>query len=106
MDISYFQKQIKGFLDDQGRLHSYPAKRKRQIFALFYLASKFEPGVRYTEKAVNQILLEWHTFDDWATLRRDLCDARFLNRESNGSFYWLEAPQPTLATFGFDEPKV
>ena len=66
--IDIVVNEIKSFLDDNGRLISYPAKRKRQIYALFYLASKFETGKRYTEKEVNEILNKWHTFNDWATV--------------------------------------
>lgn len=102
MEISHFTKDIKGFLDSEGRLHRYPSKYKRQIFALFYLASKFEPGVRYTEKEVNQILNDWHTFEDWAMLRRELYDRRFLDREPDGSCYWLEEEQPTLAKLALE----
>ena len=95
--------EIKNFLDDSGRLMRYPAKRKRQIYALFYLASKFEPDKRYTEKEVNEILNKWHTFKDWAMLRRDLYDCRFLNRKADCSEYWLEDNQPTLASLGLDK---
>ena len=70
-------------------------------FLLHILATKFESGKRYTEKDINQILKEWHTFDDWAVLRRALYDARILGREKNGSTYWLEDTQPTLESFGF-----
>ena len=102
MDIAYLRKELRGFLDDEGRLHKYPARFKRQILSLFYLASKFEHDKQYTEKEVNEILKGWHTFDDWAMLRRDMFDNRFLGREADGSFYWLEEEQPTLASFGLD----
>lgn len=74
----------------------YPSKRKRQQLALSYLASKFEADREYTEKEVNALLKQWHTFSDWAMLRRDLVDAGFLNRDKNGGLYWLEPNQPTL----------
>ncbi|MCL2030694.1 MAG: DUF2087 domain-containing protein [Oscillospiraceae bacterium] len=97
-----YADQLVNFLDAEGRLKQYPAKRKRQVFALYYLASKLEPGRRYSEKEINQALQCWHTFEDWATLRRDLCDGRFLARERDGSFYWLEDPQPAPASFGIE----
>ena len=68
----------------------------------FYLASKFELGKRYSEKEVNEILNNWHTFEDWAMLRRDLFDKWFLGRDPKGKEYWLEEKQPTLASFGFE----
>ena len=102
MDITFCEKEIRRFLNNEGKLLSYPVKYKKQVFALFYLASKFEPGVRYTEKEVNSILNDWHTFEDWAMLRRDLYDRKFFNREPDGSGYWLEEHQPTLASFGLE----
>jgi len=100
MNNADYMTELRNFIDNDGRLKSYPSKFKLKIISLFYLASKFEYGRRYTEKEVNQILQEWHTFKDWALLRRDLYDMRFLNREQNCSFYWLEENQPTLESFG------
>lgn len=95
-------KQLQNFIDDEGRLKRYPAKFKIQISALFYLASKFEHGKRYTEKEVNEILQKWHIFEDWCLLRRELCDRQFLGREKNCTFYWIEDKQPTLTDFKLD----
>ena len=102
MDIEFLKKELRGFIDDDGRLSAYPAKYKRQIFSQFYLASKFEYDKRYTEKEVNEVLKGWHTFNDWAMLRRDMFDSRFLGREPDGSCYWLEEAQPTPSSFGLD----
>ena len=86
---------IKNFLDENGRLKSFPAKRAKKIPALVYLAGKFEPGRSYTEREVNDLLDQWHTFHDPATLRRELYDYRFIDREPSGRTYWLEPQQPT-----------
>ena len=87
---------IKNFLDEDNRLIAFPAKRKMKMFALCYLAGKFEPRKRYTEKEFNEILNQWHTFGDPATLRRELYNNRFIDRENNGQAYWLEETQPDL----------
>ena len=100
MTDSYYIDELKNFLDKDGRLKSYPVKQRPKTMALFYLASKFEKDRKYTEKEVNQILKDWHTFEDWAMLRRDLFDKWFLGRDSKGKEYWLEDKQPTLASFG------
>ena len=71
---------LKNFLDERGRLTAFPAKRKTKIYALCYLAEKFERDKKYTEKEVNEVLKAWHTFDDPATLRRELYDYKFLDR--------------------------
>jgi hypothetical protein len=36
-------------------------------------------------------------FHDPATLRRELYNNRFIDRESDGRSYWLENEQPTVA---------
>lgn len=87
---------IKNFLDEDNRLISFPAKRKMKMFALCYLATKFEPRKRYTEKEFNEILNGWHTFGDPATLRRELYNNRFIDRENSGQAYWLEEKQPNF----------
>ena len=87
---------IEPFLDPLGRLKVFPAKRKKKLSALAYLAGKFEQGKIYTEREVNKLLNQWHLFGDPATLRRELYNNRFLDREANGSRYWLEDPQPVF----------
>lgn len=90
------EEKLKNFLDDEKRLTGYPSKRKMKVIALFYLAQKFEKGKTYTEKEVNALLNRWHTFEDPATLRRELYNFRFLNRDEYGKGYILEEVQPEL----------
>lgn len=82
-------KSLNNFLDGDGRLVKLPSKRHMQLEALRYLAGKFQPGREYTEREVNGLLLEWHTFGDPATLRRGLYDSRFLDRDPYGRSYRL-----------------
>jgi len=96
-DVNAVNEHIRHFLDPQGRLRLFPAKRKMKLYCLFYLASKFEPERQYTEREVNDLLLSWHTFGDPATLRRELYDYRFLNRSTDGRSYWVNPVQPTPA---------
>jgi hypothetical protein len=60
------------------RLTSIPAARAKRLVVLDYLAGLFEPGRRYTETEVNQVLGAWHP--DYAALRRYLVDEGFLRR--------------------------
>ena len=53
---------------------------------LNYLIQAFATDANYTEKEVNQILRRFH--EDTAGLRRDLVDAKMLDRISDGSRYW------------------
>ena len=87
---------LKNFLDTEGRLTSYPSKRKMKLYALIYIAGKIEKGKVYTEKEINTVLNEWHSFNDPATLRRELYTHKFLDRDSYGKEYRMEEHQPTI----------
>lgn len=80
-------RRLRPFVDDEGRLTAWPAKQGIQKQAIALLATKFEHGREYTEREVNELLQRWHTFDDWAILRRLLYDWRFVDREPDGSRY-------------------
>lgn len=80
--------KIDQFLDADGRIKQLPSKMKARLAVLEYLADKFERGRDYTEKQVNAICEEWHTFGDFTLLRRELIDFSLMNREPNGSRYW------------------
>lgn len=97
MELEYI---LRNFLDEKKRLTGFPAKRKMKIYALFYLAEKFEEGKDYTEREINDLLLSWHTFADPATLRRELYDYHFLDRSVDGRVYRLGATPPTMEELG------
>jgi hypothetical protein len=61
-----------------GRLVAIPAARGKRLAVLNHLAGLFEPGRRYPEREVNEILRAWHP--DYAMLRRYLVDDGFLDR--------------------------
>ena len=72
------------FLDAEGRLHTIPTKRAKQLVVLDHLAQQFELGRVYPESEVVEILTRFHP--DHAALRRYLVDDLFLSRED--SHYW------------------
>ena len=55
--MELFMAELKNFLNADGMLVQFPAKRKMKLEALAYLAEKFESGRKYTEKEVNELLL-------------------------------------------------
>jgi hypothetical protein len=79
---------IQPFLDEQGRVTQLPVRLGKRQEVLRYLALKFEENRSYTEKEVNAICQEWHTFGDFCILRRELVTGGFLQRERDGSRYW------------------
>ncbi len=91
---------LRNFLDGDGKLTAFPAKRKMKVCCLFYLAQKFEAEKDYTEQEINNVLLDWHTFADPATLRRELYDYHFLDRSRDGKVYRLAEKQPTAVDLG------
>jgi hypothetical protein len=99
MDLRHI---LRNFLDEDGRLTAFPAKRKMKICCLFYLVRIFEAEKDYTEQEINNVLLDWHSFGDPATLRRELYDYRFLNRSRDGKVYRLAETQPTPEELGID----
>jgi hypothetical protein len=74
---------LRAFLKE-GRLKAIPTARAKRRVVLEYLAQRFEPGTRYPEKQVNEILS--HFNEDTAALRRYLVDEDFLTRERG--YYW------------------
>ena len=91
---------LRNFLDATGKLTAFPAKRKMKLYALLYLAQKIPADTDFTEREINDILLDWHTFADPATLRRELYDYRFLDRSRDGKIYRLAEKQPTPEDLG------
>lgn len=79
---------ISRFLDNYGKITQLPQKHKIRVATLRYLVEKFESNRNYTEKEVNEICSEWHTFGDYFLLRRELIDNGLLCRELNCSRYW------------------
>lgn len=92
---------IAPFLDGQGRLTALPAKNKKKLAALWYLAQKIQLERVYTESEINDLLDEWTTFHDPATLRRELYNKHLLDRTADCKSYWKEAELPTIETFIF-----
>ncbi|MCF2148829.1 metalloregulator ArsR/SmtB family transcription factor [Desmonostoc muscorum LEGE 12446] len=62
------------------RLKEIPASRKKRLVILKWLANRFEIGVQYPERTVNDILKRYHP--DYATLRRELIGYQLMQREN------------------------
>jgi hypothetical protein len=77
------RRVLEAFVHD-GRIRSMPAARTKRLVVLDWVVQAFEPGVRYPERDVNEILVARHP--DTATLRRYLVDEGLLGRA--GGDYW------------------
>lgn len=77
------ERVLRSFLDEDGRLRTIPAQRKKRLIVLEWLAEAFESGRVYSEREVNLIIADVN--DDFCTLRRELVNERLMSRE-NGQY--------------------
>jgi hypothetical protein len=75
---------------DRGRLVQIPARRKKRLVVLRWLADHFRPAERYTEAQVNDLLRRYH--EDVATLRRLMVDEELMQR--GRGMYWRAGTLP------------
>jgi hypothetical protein len=73
-----YRVKVLGTFIRRGRLTQIPAQLKKRQIVLSKLAEEFEPERAYTEREVNQILVEYH--DDVAALRRGLVSHKLMER--------------------------
>ncbi len=69
---------------DGTKLRSIPTVRSKRLVVLDHIVQDFDPGRRYKERAVNDMLRNY--YDDVASLRRYLVDEGLLSRA--GGYYW------------------
>jgi len=79
---AYFKEGV------DGPLSGFPKKEKRKIAILKQLIQRFDPQQKYSEKEVNVILK--NAYEDYVTLRRYLIEYGFMDRNPDGSHYWVK----------------
>lgn len=88
VDIDAYDRRILStFCDGEGRIVFFPSQMKKFEVLLRHVLNAFEPGVRYSEKQVNEYLSFYS--DDTAALRRGLIDSGMMKREGGGGNYWI-----------------
>lgn len=58
---------LRNFFDGE-RLKAIPSQQKKRRIVLKWLAGRFQPGLRYSERQVNDLIRKHHP--DFAALRR------------------------------------
>ncbi len=83
------QKYIRSFTDRNGIIKHLPAltKKAKLLAVLRYAMQDLVPGQVYSEKDFNQALSRFTR--DAASVRRYLVDFGYIDREVDGSAYWL-----------------
>lgn len=78
----------KRIMNAEGRIIRWPKKQAEQAAVLAYLAQYFADDVRYSETAVNELILQHITFVDYALIRRELFDKGYVDRTADCREYW------------------
>ncbi len=81
---AYERKVLSDFMTADGKLKALPVQEKKLLVVLRHLARDFQPGERYSEKQVNEMLRRYHV--DTAALRRYMVDNKLLERSEG--VYW------------------
>ena len=76
------------------QLTHLPARQKKTLVIIRWLATFFEPERLYTETEVNEVIKSVYA-EDYVSLRRDLVDLGYLRRERGGGKYWLTPADST-----------
>lgn len=104
MNINDALSALPPFFDPDGRLLSLPAKHKKKLLALWYLAGKLEAGRQHAEAELNALLDAWTCFHDPATLRRELYNRRLLNRTAE--LAWRIGLMERFPAWRFDQNRL
>lgn len=84
------EKVLKAYFKDglDGPIETIPSKEKKKLIILQHIITKFEAERSYHEKEVNKILKEINA--DFVSLRRHLIEYGFMDRNNEGSSYWVK----------------
>jgi hypothetical protein len=92
MSVDEYESVLKQYFPNglEGALGSFPRKEKRKVAVLRHIASRLEPGEKYTEKQINERLKAvWA--EDYVLLRRYLIEYGFVDRKDDCSAYaWMK----------------
>mgnify|MGYP001339855877 CR=1 FL=1 len=79
---------MNNLINDFESIIRWPKKRTEQDFIIKWLSSKFDFKKNYSEKEINNIINNYHSFNDTCLLRRELISKNYLHRKNDGSEYW------------------
>jgi hypothetical protein len=89
-DGERFEERVLATFVEDGRLNRLPARRKKRLVVLRWLADQSRPAERYPEATINDVLSRHG--EDVATLRRYLVDEELMQRRSG--IYWRTGTLP------------
>lgn len=86
VDMARVERAVRLF-DAEGRMLRLPSRRAVQILCVWAMWARLPRGDVMTERALNELLNQWHHFGDPAVLRRDMVEMGMLSRNSDGTDY-------------------
>jgi hypothetical protein len=89
---AFERKVLQTFLDEDGRIKAFPTQEKKFLVILRHVFTAFQPGVKYSEREMNEILSRYS--EDTAYLRRSLIEYHLMEREGGGGKYWVSEKEP------------
>ncbi|MGV8146316.1 MAG: DUF2087 domain-containing protein [Alkaliphilus sp.] len=78
---------ISRFMSKNNKIKCLPAKLAKRREIIKYIAEKFQYDKAYAEKEINDIISNCIEFEDYVSVRRELCDFGFLTRTNDGMEY-------------------
>lgn len=85
-DLDRVEKVSRHF-DADGLMVRWPSKASHAELCLWVMWSRLPAGAAFTEREISELLNDWHTFGDYALLRRGMVDARLVSRTVDGREY-------------------
>ncbi|GAB6931393.1 DUF2087 domain-containing protein [Paenibacillus sp. JCM 10914] len=79
-NAAYKASVLRNFLTEDGRISQIPAKYKKKIIILEYMAEQLELGRTYPEKEINDFIQQFHA--DYATIRREFIIHHYMRRNT------------------------
>ncbi len=87
-------KRLMPFVSADYIMRTWPAKYAIQQQSLWFFWCRFQYQQSYSERQVNDILKGFLDFEDFALIRRELCNHKLLKRTDDGRFYWRASATP------------
>lgn len=86
VDHARVERVLRHF-NDAGVMIRWPSKTNHQTLCLWVIWSRIPAEQRFSEREINQFIIDAHGFGDHALLRRSLVDAHMLTRTPDGRLY-------------------
>ncbi|KZE09943.1 DUF2087 domain-containing protein [Brevibacterium casei] len=102
--LERYKNKVRATFVKDGAFTAIPTKRRALVVLLLDIRTSLDADRVYTEKELNAYLGRFHP--DFARLRRELIDYRYLERNAHTGEYWIAAELPERRGFMIEEAGV